>query len=91
MPLDENTVQEKIQKVHEDFEERGIPDWMKDRLEALETNLKEKPEEKKAPEIDTDLENDKSSLLQHFGNSTENKPATGVPRHLEEGQSVKIE
>jgi len=98
-PLTEETVQEKMNKFEEEYKERGIPEWMKGRLEALEleknkaTNTAQVPQIKK--EIDHDLENDKSTILKHFGK--ENNSSTNVAQSdqsdvnkLEDGQVVKI-
>lgn len=95
-PLTEETVQEKMNKFEEEYQERGIPEWMKGRLEALELAKNKPSKEAQAPEakkeIDHDLENDKSVILKHFGkedNGKENNPSD--LNKLEDGQIVKIQ
>ena len=102
-PLTEETVQEKMEKFEEEYKERGIPEWMKGRLEALEleksNDVKVKSEPQAESHVDQDLENDKSAILKHFGKEKEAPPAgvggnnpskTSDLNHLEDGQIVKI-
>ncbi len=91
-PLDETVVKEKITKVQSDYEERGkeVPDWMKDRLEALKTDVSQKVTRKQEKEIDEDLEIDKSLMQKHFQTRSNNSSTDDKLNELEDGQSVKI-
>ncbi|KKQ74229.1 MAG: hypothetical protein US94_C0010G0005 [Berkelbacteria bacterium GW2011_GWB1_38_5] len=79
-PLTEETVQEKINK----FEEEK-PDWMKERLDALEVN--------KAPESeqgDDDLQKDKETLATAFKTSSDAVSSSPDIHHLDDGKTIKL-
>lgn len=94
-PLTEETVQEKLKKQLEE-----TPDWMKERLKALEPESESSRETKTSAEgggeppksepaqkeTDEDLEKDKAAVLSHMGGQS----PQGNLNHLKDGETVKL-
>jgi len=84
-PLTEETVREKMKKQMEE-----MPDWMKERLKALEP---EKPEENRgdtSEEEAEDLEKDKATMMSHLATPQVSQTQQRDITHLKDGESVKL-
>lgn len=84
-PLTEETVQEKLKKQLEE-----TPDWMKERLAALEKKDDGGEVPEKIEDIE-DLEKDKATMVSHLGPSESgSRMSDSSVQHLKDGETIKL-
>lgn len=85
-PLTEETVQEKLKKQMEE-----TPDWMKERLAALEKKDESGGEMPARIEDTEDLDKDKAVMMSHLGSPQESPgPQKSDVQHLKDGETIKL-